>query len=79
MILLRLQTITSCKTITSITDICLLFSLQFKPSIAVGGILNSNQRTDSPEGRPSDLGTKNLQKYHPYTPKAFYFSFIKPQ
>ena len=38
MILLRLQTITFCKTIPSITDICLLFSLQVKPSIAVRGV-----------------------------------------
>ena len=41
MILLKLQTITFCKTITSITDVCLLFSLQVKPTIAVRGLLNS--------------------------------------
>ena len=37
-ILLRLRTITSCRTMTSITDICLLFSLQVKPSIEVKGV-----------------------------------------
>ena len=41
MILLRLQTITSCKTKKSITDICLLFSLQIKSSTAVRGLWNS--------------------------------------
>ena len=37
MILLRLQTKTYCKTKTSITDICLLFSVQVKPTLAVNG------------------------------------------
>ena len=41
MILWRLQTITSYKTITSITDICFLFSLQVKPGLAVRGVWNS--------------------------------------
>ena len=55
-----------------------------KKSRSLSGMRN-NQRTDSPESclvytrLEVALGTKNLQKYHPYTPKAFYFSFIKPQ
>ena len=34
------------------------------------------------KGGPSDLGMKilqKLQKNHPYTPKAFWFSSIEPQ
>ena len=41
MFLLRSQAITSCKTIISIADICLLFSLQVKSSIVVRGVWNS--------------------------------------
>ena len=35
------QTITSYKTVSHIIDICLLFALQVKPSLAVKGVWNS--------------------------------------
>ena len=55
-----------------------------------GFVRKDNQRTDSPESRLVytrlevalqilERKITKIQKYHPYTPKAFYFSFIKPQ
>ena len=71
MILLRLQTITSCKTKTSITDICLLFSLQVKPSLADRGVWNSkngenrtlsNNKVSAKDVTPEDTLALNCHK-----------------
>ena len=47
-----------------------------------GGVYHYSHLHTPLKGGPSDLGTKiftNIQKDHPYTPKAFEFSFIKTQ
>ena len=65
MILLRLQTITSCKTITSITDIYLLFLLQIKPIIAVWDVWNSKdvQNRGSSNNKVSAKETHDTWRY----------------